>query len=375
MGLGANRPAVAPVETVDDLVRHGASVAGLSALSTQALQAVIEKLFYGEVRVKGSQMPPLSSVAAERKTLQADQRRLDEERKVALAQRDACEGEVHRLREEQAREDLGVRLIDKVSLAIMLLFLLPLTAFLVLFYVSVAYNAFMFAPLGDRVFANSAQLASAAILNPRAWAAAVENPVLFMYPSVFLALGYLLHVAHKRRAWAGMVLLLAVTLAFDGLLAAEVVRRLHDAQYLLGNVAGRWVSGQQFRDSSFYIILSAGFVTYVIWGFLLSQLLGAVEKLSPGSFRARLRHAEERLAKVEADQAEHTRRAERLEERRVACEGAFDRFRTDALSILQGFQRAIAAQWAGDAAHCEALTHEAQQVHDQVVTRLMGQVR
>lgn len=364
-----------PVELIDDLVQHGAAVAGLHALSAQSLITLIQQLFYGRIRRRGASGIPLSTVALERSEIAAEEKAIKAEQAVAEQRLEACRVHRDQLREEFAVESAGVRATDWIQTIIAAIALLGVAVYLFHFYMSVFYNAFMFDPLGENGVARNLALNSATLINPTAWRVAQSNPILYLYPFVFFALGLGLHAAWKLRLRILFGLVVVGTLLFDGFLANEIVRKVHTAEYLLGKTPKPWADGMFLRDPQFYLVMFSGFLVFIVWGGLIGYFLSQVEKLHPGAVKNRLKLAEEEFERLEARMQGLPARQSQLDKRRALCSGAFDEFRLDVASVFEGFQRAIAAQWAHEPHKHMALVQEAKATCDRERERLEGLVR
>jgi hypothetical protein len=365
----------AQIEFIDDLVQHGAAVAGLHALSAQSLITLIQQLFYGRIRRRGASGIPLSTVALERAEIAAEDKAIKSEQAVAEKRLEDCRVRRDQLREAYAVESAGVRATDWILSFILGVSLIGVAIYLFHFYMSVFYNAFMFEPLSQHGLARSAALNSTTLINPKAWQVAQSNPILYLYPFVFFALGLVLHAAWERKWRLALGAILVGTLLFDGFLAAEIVRKVHEAEYMLGKTPKPWTDFMFIHEPKFYLIMFSGFLTFVVWGGLIGVFLAQVEKLHPGAVKNRLKLAEEEFDRLESSATGLPARQSQLDKLRALCAGAFDEFRLDVASVFEGFQRAIAAQWAHEPHKHMSLVQEAKATCDRERERLEGLVR
>lgn len=91
--------------------------------------------------------------------------------------------------------------------------------------------------------------------------------LVFTIPSVFLGLGYVIHMVQKGKGIKNvfrMIALFLVTFLFDALLAYQIEKKIYDFNktpdsplYNLNIALG---------ESEFWMIIFAGFVVYIIWG-------------------------------------------------------------------------------------------------------------
>ncbi len=164
----------------------------------------------------------------------------------------------------------------KAQFFIGLFLLLPITVYLFVFYISASYSAFFKKFDTDSV--------SAAIFDANALSKATNDgwlEALFVgtIPFVFMGLGYLIHMFHKKKKGIDrlkLVSLFILTFVFDVILAYLIERKifLYDA-----------VLGQQFtpRDAvtsvNFWGIIFAGFVVYIIWGLVFDFVMKEFENI------------------------------------------------------------------------------------------------
>ena len=181
------------------------------------------------------------------------------------------------------------------SLIISIIVLVLLTVYLWIFYTSASYSAFFrqFAP-DDINVANS-------IFDPNALKKAWNEggPALILVttmPFIFLGLGILIHkVQEQEDKWKFFKLaaLIITTFFFDYIIAYEIVKKIHDLQALNNpEIEATYRFGDAIRDPNFWLIIFAGFVTYLIWGFLFDRLMHDARKLDHGGEQVRVRKKE-----------------------------------------------------------------------------------
>jgi hypothetical protein len=85
---------------------------------------------------------------------------------------------------------------------------------------------------------------------------------------------------------------------FDILIAYEIVAQIHRIKVLTGEVTGDYTLSTMAQSAEFWIIVMAGFVVYIIWGFILQVVLEGVEKFHPA--RVAERRLREIIAALEA---------------------------------------------------------------------------
>lgn len=184
---------------------------------------------------------------------------------------------------------------SKLGLVLMGLVLLLLTVYLWIFYTSASYSAFFRQFTADDInVANS-------IFDPRAIANAWEKgaPALVLVitmPFIFLGLGILMHKFLEEKhftKWIKLFLVIVATFIFDYIIAYEIVKKIYDLQALnsLEDLPA-YNYRSAFADINFWLIIFAGFVTYLIWGFLFEKFMTENRKLDHAGEHIRVREKE-----------------------------------------------------------------------------------
>ncbi|MCB0557167.1 MAG: hypothetical protein KDD02_26720 [Phaeodactylibacter sp.] len=183
--------------------------------------------------------------------------------------------------------------------------LLLLTGYLISFYASVIYNAFLLDPLV--LAARQAQqniVSTVTITNVQAFPLVYEEHgilgVLFLLTStfVFITLGFLLYWFSHSKSSVWHYILYIFTFIFDAFLAFEIVRKIHLSQSIVNDMPP-WEFSMAFSQMEFYIILCAGFGIYVAWGLLLKYVLEEFHKILPALAGIQRRKAE--IARLEQE--------------------------------------------------------------------------
>ena len=181
------------------------------------------------------------------------------------------------------------------ALIITIMVLVLLTLYLWIFYTSASYSAFFrqFAP-DDINVANS-------IFDPNALRKAWNEggPALILVttmPFIFLGLGVLIHKVQEqegRGKWFKLAALIITTFLFDYIIAYEIVKKIHDLQALNNpEMDATYRFGDAVSDPNFWLIIFAGFVTYLIWGFLFDRLMHDTRKMDHAGEQIRVRKRE-----------------------------------------------------------------------------------
>jgi len=158
----------------------------------------------------------------------------------------------------------------KAQFYIGLLVLVPITIYLVVFYMSASYSAFF------KEF-NSDEL-QAAIFDANAFAKALKDGVLesifvSTIPFAFMGLGYLIHMFQKEKKGGKykIATLFVVTFIFDLILAYQIELKIYDFNKTLGSPEFNLQIA--FQRIEFWGIIFAGFVVYIIWGFVFDFIM------------------------------------------------------------------------------------------------------
>jgi predicted nucleic acid-binding Zn-ribbon protein len=161
----------------------------------------------------------------------------------------------------------------KAQFYIGILILIPITLYLLVFYISASYSAFFknFTP-DTTIFA--------AIFDGQALSKAYNDQngglleVIFIctIPFAFMGLGYLVHMFQrsKEKAIMKIVSLFVITFIFDAILAYQIEKKIFDFEKLPGEVFNL---GLAFQSVEFWGIIFAGFVVYVIWGLVFDFIM------------------------------------------------------------------------------------------------------
>lgn len=157
-----------------------------------------------------------------------------------------------------------------------ILVLLPITIYLVVFYMSASYSAFF------KEF-NDTQL-SAAIFDANAFTKAyadgfLEGLFVTTIPFAFMGLGYLIHMFQKegRQGRLKISALFLVTFIFDLILAYQIEKKIYEFEKTFDSE--EFGFGIALQSPEFWGIIFAGFVVYVIWGLVFDFVMMEYENL------------------------------------------------------------------------------------------------
>ena len=194
------------------------------------------------------------------------------------------------------------------ALIITIVVLVLLTLYLWVFYTSASYSAFFrqFAP-DDINVANS-------IFDPNALSKAWKEGgaaliLVTTMPFIFLGLGVLIHKVQEQEGkgkWLKLGGLILTTFLFDYIIAYEIVKKIHDLQALNNpEIDAVYRFNDAVSDPNFWLIIFAGFVTYLIWGFLFDRLMHDTRKMDHAGEQVRVRKSEIKELEKEILAQEH----------------------------------------------------------------------
>ncbi len=164
----------------------------------------------------------------------------------------------------------------KAQFYIGLLLLLPITIYLIVFYISASYSAFF------KDFETSSL--SAAIFDADALGKSfregwLEAVFVITIPFVFMGLGYLIHMFHKIKGWKSTMKLLGLFLVaflFDVILAYLIEKKIFLFEAVVGQ---QFTPADAIASVNFWGIIFAGFVVYIIWGLVLDFVMKEHENM------------------------------------------------------------------------------------------------
>lgn len=198
---------------------------------------------------------------------------------------------------------------SRLGIILMGIILLLLTVYLWIFYTSASYSAFF------REFKAEDINVANSIFDPgaiqHAWQKGAPALVLVVtMPFIFLGLGILMHKFLEEKhasKWVKLALVIVVTFFFDFIIAYEIVKKIYDLQALnsLEDLPAYHFS-MAFSDINFWLIIFAGFVTYLIWGLLFEKFMTDNRKRDHAGeqVRIRQREIEERQKEIRSLEAE-----------------------------------------------------------------------
>ncbi|OXB04317.1 ECF transporter S component family protein [Flavobacterium pectinovorum] len=183
----------------------------------------------------------------------------------------------------------------KAQFYIGLFLLLPITLYLLVFYISASYSAFFKEFADDSL---TAAIFDADALNNSFKASWLEGVLVVTIPFVFMGLGYVIHMVQKTKGYKNIIRMIALfttTFLFDGLLAYIIEKKIYEFNktpdsdpYDLNIALG---------ESEFWMIIFAGFVVYIIWGLVFDFVMKEFENID--KIRAFIRGRKEKQIDLE----------------------------------------------------------------------------
>lgn len=381
---------------ITDLKLYGFRTAGSCGASPQVLKTVLGWIYHNKVTIDDAHAQHdkarLEQLAHQIATAEAgvtqSRHRCTEIEGAITAERAKLEQKHAELVAVRAGDGTVIDaqgLSDRTSFYIATGILVLLTLYLFLFYVSAIYNAFIFdAASATEEGLRTGRELSVTIFNgaafQRAWSGGVMT-FLFLgsAPSIVMGLGFLVHHFMREGKKLAIVLIFGVTFLFDFLLAYEIVYQIHRIKILTGETDVPFSVGFLATQPEFYIILLAGFVVYIIWGFILKVVLEGIEKFRPARVAARtLAHTlsiiESKLERLQDELREAQRETVKLESeltilesKRSPRELANNAFRRHTEELMQGWLTYIAQAFPQER---DTRAAEAQQVRETTIALL-----
>lgn len=176
-----------------------------------------------------------------------------------------------------------------------LFLLLPITIYLFVFYISATYSAFF------KVFSDdslTAAIFDAQSLNDAMKASWLEGALVITIPSVFLGLGYIIHMIQKGKGIKNnfrLAALFIITFLFDGLLAYQIEKKIYEFNKTLES--SPYNLKIAVGEAEFWMIIFAGFVVYIIWGLVFDLVMKEYENID--KIKGFIRTKQEELLQTE----------------------------------------------------------------------------
>jgi hypothetical protein len=165
---------------------------------------------------------------------------------------------------------------SRASFIIGLTILFFLSAYLLVFYTSASYSAF-FKEFNEAEIAVSNSIFDAQALTKAYDHGATELIFILLTPFIFFGLGYLIHKFQKgigSAKYFKVSALIVFTFLFDALLAFEITEKIAFIKSIQA-FSSDFVYGisEAIDNPVFWLIIFAGFIVYIIWGFVFDFVM------------------------------------------------------------------------------------------------------
>jgi len=190
----------------------------------------------------------------------------------------------------------------KASFLIGGIILLFLTIYLFVFYSSASYSAFFKEfSLNEIGVANSifdAQALSKALTD-----GVTELTLILTIPFVFLGLGYLIHKFQEQKGFIKYIkitILILITFIFDSILAFEITEKIYNIKKDNSfQDMDDYTYSFAFQSTNFWLIIFAGFIVYLIWGFVFDFVMESYAKTD--KIKMAIQEKEKQIKDAEAE--------------------------------------------------------------------------
>ena len=265
-------------------------------------------------RAKNTIRDKITNLQAENQTIQND---IDQKNNVIEQTKDSIEDKQNEIaRLESGHKSPITRFKFWFSLSIVIL----LAGYIFVFYGSVAYLAFY----GDKVMQETDVMP---VFYPQAFSLGWSENVFMglfeiLLPTIFLGLGFLIHSSSNRDVVTKSIDrimpvlkvlgLYVITFLLDAVLAYKVTEEWADAQRPFAENPSLFPEpvtiGWCIQQTTFWLIIGFGFVAYIIWGMVFSNMLDFYDELTSNTnpIRALRRDIAALKSEIQRIQAEIT---------------------------------------------------------------------
>tara|TARA_R110002020_G_scaffold262126_1_gene476439 strand:+ start:5093 stop:6355 length:1263 start_codon:yes stop_codon:yes gene_type:complete len=217
----------------------------------------------------------------------------------------------------------------KAQFYIGLCVLLPITLYLLVFYISASYSAFFkdfnSDKLGEAIF-------DAEAFTKAFGASLLEGIFVTTIPFAFMGLGYLIHMFQKQKgilSYLKIFMLFGVTFIFDAILAYLIERKLYD--FYKTPDSPPYNLPIAFSSVEFWGIIFAGFIVYIIWGLVFDFIMKEYENFD--LIKSFIRSKREEIQNSEAETLKIKEKLPTIKEEISGFEGKI----TDLQRTIDGF--------------------------------------
>lgn len=220
----------------------------------------------------GEKQQIIHSCTNEIEQLELENQQLNERKESILEKISSFKDQIISLKTNGSKES-----INPITLIFGVIILIFLTLFLFLFYSSSIYSVFFGVPEDSLGF-----------IIPDVFGSALENGlssflIIALLPMLFLCLGYVMHNIidqnvkrkenGKKKEYVTLIGIVIVAFLADAIIGYKISEAVHHNKYVAGETESLWRFNMIFSDVNFYLILTLGFATYIIWGICLHHVL------------------------------------------------------------------------------------------------------
>ena len=262
--------------------------------------------------------------------------------------------------------------MSRVSFYIGLAILIALSVYLFIFYSSASFSAFF-----KEFTLNNIGVASS-IFDPQAISKAYQDGVtelilIISMPFVFIGLGFLIHKFQEQDGWAKwfkILVLLVVTFAFDAILAYEITEKIYKirAENSFQELPP-YDFALAFDNVNFWLIIFAGFVVYIVWGFVFDFTLEAYDRINVVKQAIKAKKSEIKIYDQQIEEGERSlnRLNETISKLKVEC--AELKVKIDGVIIDTAEFDKILHEFVGGWTHWMSANLKPQETIDRVTTK------
>jgi hypothetical protein len=206
---------------------------------------------------------------------------------------------------------------QKAQFYVGLILILPITLYLLVFYISASYSAF-FKEFSDDSL--TAAIFDADALTNSFKASWLEGVLVITIPFVFMGLGYIIHMVQKGKGIKNtfrIIALFAITFLFDGLLAYIIEKKIYDFNKTPDSQS--YNLRIALEQAEFWMIIFAGFVVYIIWGLVFDFVMKEYENMD--KIRVFIRGKKEELTNLGKVKFENSDKLNDFKQKAVSING------------------------------------------------------
>ncbi|KAA1245870.1 hypothetical protein [Aquimarina sp. RZ0] len=297
----------------------------------------------------------------EQESLRIKTSHTEEEIKTIKKTQEEAQSEINTLHQEGVMTINNQETLEKmkpqsnIKLWLGVFLIIPLSLYIGIFYISTAYSAF-FKEFDPNVSLFQTIFEAQALT--RAYEAGwMEAGFILLIPFVFFSLGYLIHMLWSQKKWSGYIkvaLLFIITFSFDAILAYLIDQKEYNFNKTPDSP--EFTLSGAFLDPTFWLIIFAGFVSYIVWGLVFDMIMIENSKRDAllyfrKNHTEKLQQKNKQLTKIQEklEQAEEESDSNKVRLKELECiiDGfilPIQNYKVFAIEYLKGWQKYIAAE-------------------------------